>query len=51
MGEFLMWLSSLSLSGSLSDSSDKAFSGSSNGGKSSSTGDGSLASLRTSSRL
>ena len=51
MGEFLIWLSSLSLSGSLSESSDGAFSGSSNGGNaSSSTSEGSLASLRTSSR-
>ena len=49
MGEFLIWLSLLS-SGSLSDSSDGAFSGFSNGGKSSSTGEGSLVSLRTSSR-
>ena len=51
MGEFLIWLSSLSSSGSLSESSDRAFSGSLNDGKSSSTGEGSLASLRTSSRL
>ena len=49
-GEFLIWLSSLSSSVSLSELSDGAFSGSSNGGKSSSTGDGSLASLRTSSK-
>ena len=49
IGEFLIWLSSLS-SGLLSDSSDGTLSGSSNGGKSSSTGEGSLASLRTSSR-
>ena len=49
MGEFLIWLSSLV--SSLSDSSNGAFSGSLNGGKSSSTGKGSLASLRTSSRL
>ena len=50
-GEFLIWLSSLSSSVSLSELSDGAFSGSSNGGKSSSTGDGSLVSLRTSSKL
>ena len=51
-GEFLIWLSSssLSLSDSLADTSDGAFSGSSKGGNSSSTGDGSLVSLRTSSR-
>ena len=49
-GEFQIWLSSLLSFGSLSESSDGAFSGSSNGGKSSFTGDGSLASLRTSSR-
>ena len=49
MGEFLIWLSSLS-SSSLSESSDGAFSGSSNGGKSSSTDKGSLVSLRTSFR-
>ena len=49
-GEFLIWLSSLSSSVSLSELSDGAFSGSSNGGKSSSTGDGSLVSLRTSSK-
>ena len=50
IGEFLIWSSSLSLSDSLSELSDGAFSGSSNGGKSSSTGDGSFASLRTSSK-
>ena len=50
IGEFLIWLSSLSSFDSLSELSDGAFSGSSNGGKSSSTGDGSLVSLRTSSR-
>ena len=50
MGEFLIWSSSLSSSVSSSELFDGAFSGSSNGGKSSSTGDGSLASLRTSSR-
>ena len=50
IGEFLIWLSSLSSSGSSSELSDGAFSGSSNGGNSSSTGDGSLASLRTSSK-
>ena len=50
IGEFLIWLSSLSSSGSSSELSDGAFSGSSKGGKSSSTGDGSLVSLRTSSR-
>ena len=51
MGEFLIWLSSLLSSGLLSDSSDGAFSGSLNGGNTSfSTGEGSLASLRTSSR-
>ena len=52
MGEYLIWLSSLSSFGSLSKLSDGAFSGSgsSNGGKSSSTGEGSLVSLRTSSR-
>ena len=49
-GEFLIWLSSLSSFDSLSELSDGAFSGSSNGGKSSSSGDGSLASLRTSSK-
>ena len=50
-GEFLIWLSSsLSSSDSLADSSNGTFSGSSKGGKSSSTGDGSLVSLRTSSR-
>ena len=49
IGEFLIWSFSL-LTSSLSDTSEGAFSGSSNGGKSSSTGDGSLASLRTSSR-
>ena len=49
-GEFLIWLSSSSLSDSLVDTSDGAFSGSSKGGNSSSTGDGSLVSLRTSSR-
>ena len=49
-GEFLIWLSSLSSSDSLSEWFDEAFSGSSNGGNSSSTGDGSLASLRTSSK-
>ena len=49
-GEFLIWLSSLSLFDSLSECSDGASSGSSNGGKSSLTGDGSLVSLRTSSR-
>ena len=50
-GEFLIWLSLLSSSGSLSELSDGTFSGSSNGGKSSSsTGKGSLVSLRTSSR-
>ena len=51
MGEFLIWRSLLSSSGSSSELSDGAFSGSSNGGKSSSsTGEGSLVSLRTSSR-
>ena len=50
IGEFLIWLSSLSSSDSLSELFDGAFSGSSNGGKSSSTGDGSLVSLRTSSK-
>ena len=49
-GEFLIWLSSLLLSDSLSELSDRTSFGSSNGGKSSSTGDGSLASLRVSSR-
>ena len=50
IGEFRIWLSSLS-SGSLSDLSDGVFLGSLNGGKSSSsTGEGSLVSLRTSSR-
>ena len=49
-GEFLIWSSSLSLSDSLSELSDRAFSGSSNGGKFSFTGDGSLVSWRTSSR-
>ena len=50
IGEFLIWLSLLSSSDSLSELFDGAFSGSSNGKKSSSTGDGSLVSLRTSSR-
>ena len=50
IGEFLIWSSSLSSFDSLSELSDGAFSGSSNGGKSLSTGDGSLVSLRTSSR-
>ena len=50
IGEFLIWSFSLSSSDSLSEWSDGAFSGSSNGGKSSSTGDGSLVSLRTSSK-
>ena len=50
-GEFLIWsLSSLLSLDSLSEWSDGTFSGSSNGGKSSSTGDGSLVSLRTSSK-
>ena len=49
-GEFLIWLSSLLSSDLLSELSDGASFGSSNGGKSSSTGDGSLASLRVSSR-
>ena len=50
IGEFLIWSPSLSSSDSLSELFDGAFSGSSNGGKSSSTGDGSLVSLRTSSK-
>ena len=50
IGEFLIWWSSLLSFSSLSESSDGAFSGSSNGGKSSSTSEGSLVSLRTSSR-
>ena len=51
MGELLILLPSLSLSDSSSELSDGAFSGSSNGGKaSSSTGKGSLVSLRTSSK-
>ena len=50
-GEFLIWLfPSLSSFDSLADSSDGTFSGSSKGGKFSSTGDGSLVSLRTSSK-
>ena len=50
MGEFLICLSSLSSLLS-SESSDGAFSGCLKGRKSSSTGEGSLASLRTSARL
>ena len=50
MGEFLIWLSSLSSRSSL-ELSDGAFSGSSNGGKSSSTGKGSLISWRTLAKL
>ena len=49
-GEFLIWLSSLSLSTSSSELSDGFSSGSSNGGKSSSTGEDPLVSLRTSSK-
>ena len=44
IGELLICLSSLPSSDSLSELSDRASSGSSNGGKSSSTGDSSLAS-------
>ena len=50
IGEFLICLSSLLSSDSLSELSVGAFSGSLNGGKSSSTGNGSFASLRTSSK-
>ena len=49
MGEFLIWMFS-SLFGSLSESSDGAFSGSSKGGKFSLMGNGSLISWRTSAK-